>query len=148
MTATKSDRTAWIIVALAKAGEAGLNAVQLQKVLFLLGDRRKKAVGGAFYKFKPYNYGPFSQEVYGDADRMMGEGLIELDTSHGPSRRTYHLTEAGKALAKRLEKELPADGVKYLTDTVAWAQRLSFEQLIRAIYEAYPAMQKNSVFQG
>lgn len=147
MSPASTDRKAWIIVALAKAGEGGLTAVQLQKVLFLLGERRKPSVGKAFYKFKPYNYGPFSQEVYNDADLMAFDGLVELDASRGRSRRTYHLTEAGKGLAKKLAKELPEAGVTYLAETVAWAQRLSFEELVRAIYEAYPDMQKNSVFQ-
>jgi uncharacterized protein len=148
MSLKPRNRKDWIIVALAKAGEGGLTAVQLQKVLFLLAKRRPAAVGDSFYAFEAYNYGPFSREVYSDADGMTEGGLVELDGSRGRSRRTYHLTDAGRARAEQLEKELPPEGVQYLAETVAWAKRLSFDELVRAVYEAYPEMRENSVFKS
>jgi len=145
--AAKTMPRDWILVALLKAGDAGLNAVQLQKVMFLLGERRAKAVGRSFYSFDAYNYGPFSRNVYDDADAAIAAGLVELDASWGRSRRTYHLTDAGRREAEKLAKALPREGVEYLGQAVPWAQKLSFNELVRAVYEAFPEMRKNSVFQ-
>ena len=146
-TTAAHKRTQWLLVALAKAGDRGLTAVQMQKVLFLLGERRKSSVGRYFYEFEPYNYGPFSRDVYDDADRLLIDGAVELDTSGGRSLRTYRLTERGKEFALAAERDLPPEGVAYLAEVVPWVQSKTFTQLVRAIYEAYPAMRENSVFQ-
>lgn len=55
--------------------------VQLQKSLFVLGRRRAKDLGGDFYNFQPYDYGPFDASVYHDADALPLAGL-------DPDRRT------------------------------------------------------------
>jgi uncharacterized protein YwgA len=145
-TTGPNTRANWILVALAKAGDNGLTSVQLQKVLFLLGQRREGSVGSRYYKFVPYNYGPFSKDVYSDADQLILDGAVEVDASGGRSLRIYRLTEHGKHLADSLESELPGEGTDYLAKAVPWAQSQTFSQLVRAIYEAYPDMRENSVF--
>jgi len=41
---------------------------------------------------------------------------------------------------------VPDGAVAYLREVVPWAQSLSFNELVRAIYEAYPEPRANSVF--
>lgn len=137
----------WIVLALAKAEGHSLTPVQLQKSLFLLGERRAKAVQKPFYRFRPYDYGPFDAHVYHDADALAAEGLLVVDQSRGRSLREYRLTEEGVAVAQALEAETPDEALNYLGEVVPWAQRLSFNELVRAVYDEYPKMRANSVFQ-
>jgi hypothetical protein len=139
-------RQSWLLGAL-RAANRGLTTIQLQKSLFLLGERRKAAVGSDFYSFEAYNYGPFCRDVYDDADLLMAAGLVQLDMSSGRSLREYQLTPEGRARADQVVGELPAEAVAYLAKVVAWAQSLTFNDLIRSVYDAFPDMRKNSVFQ-
>ena len=142
------DRTEWILLALNAAESKKLSPVQLQKILFLLGDRRPKSVGSGFYTFRPYHYGPFDAEVYHDADFLVAKKLLLLDEAKGRSWRAYILTDAGKRQAQTAEKKAPQKTVAYLHRLVGWAQALPFESLVRAIYDAYPRMRVNSIFRA
>ncbi len=137
---------AWVLLALLHAKHHALTPVQLQKTLFLLGKRRSKDVGKAFYHFRAYDYGPFDVAVYTDADLLVDDGLVAVNTHGGRSLRYYHLTDDGVAEAKRLARSAPPKALAYLADVVPWAQQLSFNELVRAVYAEYPEMRANSVF--
>jgi len=138
----------WVLLALCAAERHSLTPVQLQKSLFLLGKRRSSDVGKPFYHFRAYDYGPFDVAVYADADGLAAEGLVSVDRSMGRSLRRFVLTADGEAEAKRLAAAVPEGAVAYLRKVVPWAQSLSFNELVRAIYEAYPETRANSVFNG
>jgi len=137
---------AWVLLALLHAKHHALTPVQLQKSLFLLGKRRPKDVGKAFYHFRAYDYGPFDVAVYNDADLLVADGLVAVNTRGGRSLRYYHLTDAGVAEAKRLARSAPEKALAYLAEVVPWAQQLSFNELVRPVYAEYPDMRENSVF--
>jgi len=139
-------RSAWVLLALHAAEGHSLTPVQLQKCLFLLGSRRPKDVGRDFYHFRPYDYGPFDVMVYTDSDQLVERGMVTIDKSMGQSLRRFVLTADGNAEAERLVHLVPPRGMAYLREVVAWAQRLSFNELVAAVYEAYPEMRANSVF--
>ncbi len=140
------ERSDWLLAALAAAGTHGLTPVQLQKSLFLLGERRRAAVGSPFYDFAAYDYGPFSRAVYEDADRLSVQGLLEVDASIGRRVRTYRITPAGVAREAATRPSLDPAGLEYVARVVSWSQSLTFEQLVKAVYEAFPEMKANSVF--
>jgi len=139
-------RSWWLLLALRAAGEQGLTPVQLQKALFVLGARRPQDVAEDFYSFQAYHYGPFDAAVYWDADILASDSLLFIDESKGRSLRTYRLTPEGAALADQVKARVSQQGVLYLEQVVEWALRLSFDQLIRSIYQAFPEMRANSVF--
>ena len=141
------DRRDWILLALLASAEHKLTAVKLQKTLFLLGARRRTEVGNDFYEFRPYHYGPFDANVYHDADLLRDEGLIEVDRSQGRSLRRYKLTEAGEVAAERAVQRRPGNAQAYLTNVVTWAEPLPFNALVRAIYDEFPEMRANSIFE-
>jgi hypothetical protein len=145
---TSIERFEWILLALNAAARKKLSPVQLQKILFLLGDRRPNSVGSHFYRFRPYHYGPFDAEVYHDADTLAAKKLLLLDEAKGRSWRAYSLTDAGIKKAKEAEKRAPKKTVVYLRSLVNWAEPLPFESLVRAIYDAYPKMRVNSIFRA
>ena len=138
-------RAKWLLLALRDATPDGLSAVQLQKVLFVFG-RRSKAELGAYYSFKPYQYGPFDSAVYADADALANLGLLKIDSSRGRSLRRFALTEEGASAADALAVEVPQQAKDYLRRVVEWAARLSFSALVRSVYESFPEMRANSVF--
>ncbi len=136
-------REDWALLAIAAADGAPLEPVQLQKALFLLGKEMPKAVGRGYYHFTPYNYGPFDQGVYADAEVLAARGLVSIDT---PRRwAVYAATAEGLRRAAELSGQV-ADAWGYLRKVVAWARGLTFQQLVRAIYAAYPDQRANSVF--
>ncbi len=134
----------WILLALLAAKDYRLQPVQLQKSLFLLSE--SGLLGGrSFYKFEPYHYGPFSHEVYKEADRMVLEGLIVVLPVPGVRWREYWITEEGKIAAEKIATK-PEQPWEYLKLLVTWIQDLSFQDLIKTIYAHFPAYKVNSVF--
>lgn len=76
-------RQDWTLLAIGLANGQGLSAVQLQKVLFLLERGVPKEISKPFYKFVPYNYGPFDSLVYHDADRLVLKNLVNINSGYG-----------------------------------------------------------------
>lgn len=143
------NRDRWTLLALAKAHDRGLSPVQLQKSLFLLGQNLNgDTIGSDFYQFEPYNYGPFDVAVYQDAERLADKGYVAITRT--PERRwpLYQITASGAAAAQQAQSYLTPAAIRYLESVVAWTQRLSFRQLVMAIYARYPEMRERSVFQG
>jgi hypothetical protein len=146
-SAGERKRSDWILLALLVAERRCLTAVKLQKTLFLLGERRRSELGDGYYQFRPYHYGPFDAEVYRDADALEASGLIEVDRSQGRSLRRYLLTDQGEAAATAAANHQSVAAKTYLTDVVSWAQPLPFNVLVRAIYDEFPEMRANSIFE-
>ncbi|MGH7720251.1 MAG: hypothetical protein ACREON_15585 [Gemmatimonadaceae bacterium] len=124
--------------------------MQLQKTLFLLGRRLtpEQLRVSKFYEFAPYDYGPFSREVYEDAERLEREGLVQIERPPHTRFNLYAVTPAGLERAAELEEVLAPPVRDYVRSVVAWAMSLTFNQLVSEIYKAYPEMRENSVFQG
>jgi len=138
----------WMLLAISSSVNGTLSPVQLQKSLFIFGQEKKKEVGSSFYKFDPYHYGPFSQAIYTDAAALDVDGYIQIVQIPSRSWPEYTITKAGLDKASELREVVPKKDYKYLSEVVNWAKSLSFADLLRAIYEQYPAFKKNSVFQG
>jgi len=139
----------WTLLAIAKAGSTPLQPVQLQKALFLIGQNLSKAkLKARFYIFDAYDYGPFCQAVYGDAETLEQTGLVTITRPPQSRYKLYTATEAGHERARALEQQLDADAVDYVGKAVRYTQSLSFNDLVAAIYKAYPEMKVNSVFKA
>jgi len=139
-------RANWPLLALAKSPDRCLTPVQVQKTLFLLGKREGTAVGSHYYKFVPYSYGPFSTDVYRDLDALVFHGFVEAVPAESQRWAEYRITKSGLAAAKKAESATPKKAKEYLERVAPWARSLTFSQLVRAVYEAYPEYRANSVF--
>lgn len=133
----------WTLLALAAAEGKTLSPVQLQKSLFLLGQKFGEELD-AFYDFEPYHYGPFSKDIYNDLIRLVYEGNAVITFGRW---KEYSATPDGLEVAKRLRESADADQVEYLHRVVNWARSLSFQTLVRSIYDKFPEYKSNSVFQ-
>ena len=143
------DRHEMALVVLSLAEGAEFTPVQIQKALFLASEK----VPGGFkphsrYDFQPYDYGPFDQRVYSDVEWLAGHGLARIDQRPGSRWRTYAATETGLSQGERLTRDLSPEHLVVLKKIVKLVRNLSFNDLVSAIYRAYPAMRARSVFRG
>lgn len=140
------NRSDWLLYVIAAAAPQGLSPVQLQKTMFLLGQENPKEVGKGFYTFEPYDYGPFTSDVYTDADVLAIQGLISIDNPLARGWRRYSATKEGLEQASRLAQNVSAKSEGYIEETIRWICALSFPDLVRTIYERYPSYRERSVF--
>ncbi len=135
-----------LLLVLSMAGDDHLTPVQLQKSLFLIGENCRQVVHGDVYEFEPYNYGPFCRAIYEDMQSSDMLPLVKITRRPGRSWAEYGATAKGleKARAIDVSEEIR----DYVRRVVAWTQRLSFADLVKAIYAKYPDYKKNSVFRG
>lgn len=140
------ERKHWTLLVISAAGTRGLSPVQLQKCLFLIGKNLPDEVGGNFYSFVPYNYGPFDQAVYADADTLVNEKLVTVTRAAGKTWAYYVITPEGTETAGRIAITLNPRVRDYIPKVVQWVLELSFVQLLNAIYQKYPEYKANSVF--
>ena len=143
-----TTRQEWLLLALAHRNGQPMTPVQIQKAMFLMGMEAKQLVGPGFYKFVPYNYGPFDGNVYHDLDGLAARGLVTGDSFPVRTWKTYAVTPAGLAEAARAKTTANKNALAYLARVVDWVSSMSFPQLVRAIYAKYPAFKANSVFTG
>ena len=139
-----------LVLAALVAGESNseLSPVQAQKLFFLIDKNVAEALGGQQYNFEPYDYGPFDSAVYADLDwlSLPQEGYMEIVRSG--RYRTYRLTARGREVGAQRLNQLDAQTRDYFGRAKDWVKSLSFQSLVRAIYQAYPEMRVNSIFQG
>ncbi len=135
-----------LISALASGASEEFSPVQLQKLIFLIDSELSPQVGGAYFHFKPYHYGPFDVTVYEEFLKLELEGLCH--TKGNGKTRAYMITEPGKKYAKKILNSLSESQKKYISEVARFVQSLAFPQLVSSIYKAYPHMKVNSVFRG
>lgn len=122
-------REDWALLVIAASDD--LPPVQLQKSLFLLGQRFPEAGGTGFYEFRPVGGGDFSEQIYLDADAFSEKGLVSIRFSESDGSRRFRLTPAGVERAKELEKQVPPALSRSLRNLVSWVKTRSIDQLLR-----------------
>lgn len=135
-----------VLAALAPAGGKPHSPVQVQKLLFLLDREAADLVGGPYFDFQPYDYGPFDKRVY---SVLEGLDVAELVTIRSDGwKRSYALTPAGQRKGEQLLEQLPAQAKRYIRRASAFVRELNFIELVSAIYQQYPEMRQNSVIRS
>ena len=119
--------------------------VQVQKLFFLIDKNVAKDIGGPFFDFQAYNYGPFDKEIYKLLQVFSTRGYIEIIREN--TWREYRLTKEGQDLGEKILRRIPAEINNYLEKISKFVLSLSFSELVMAIYKEFPEMRKNSVFQ-
>jgi hypothetical protein len=140
------DQQQVLLAALASGSHGDFSPVQLQKLMFLIDRNIGAAIGGPFFKFAPYDYGPFDANVYQTFSLLEVQGLAE-STGFGKERR-YRINGAGRALAGPILNSVAPAYRQYISDVAHFVQQLSFTALVSSIYKSYPEMKVNSVFRG
>lgn len=123
-----------------------MTPVQVQKLFFILDQKISALTGGKRFAFTPYNYGPFDPQVYSELDNLIRGGLASVDTS-GATRR-YYLTARGHSEGSVKFRSMIPAAQAYVRDLADWISKLSFQQLVSAVYAQWPEMKANSIFRG
>jgi uncharacterized protein YwgA len=137
-------RQDFVLATIAACEGAIYSPVQVQKMFFLLERNLAPRTFAPRFSFKSYHYGPYSKEVYDDLEALAAEALAAIHAEG--SWRRFALTTAGIAQGRRALAVLPLPVQKYIKQVSDFVLRLSFSELVSAIYKAYPDMRKNSVF--
>ncbi len=136
------NRTDILLAIIASADGKPLQPVHLQKVAFLVADEFASELPEDYYQFRKYRYGPFSAAIYQDAEMLEYWGLVKISRAENSREREYTVTD--RHVIETLA--LPERVLTYIKETVDWASRQSFQELVRSIYYWYPEYQENSVF--
>ena len=130
-----------ILHVLSLAENRSLSPVQIQKLLFLIDERISHSIiGGKFFNFKPYDFGPFDKQIYIELDSLITDGLIDVE--YIEKVKYFHLKDI--SLSTQINSEIN-DKIKNLC---AFVKKCSFKELLTAIYNEYPSMAVNTVFKG
>ena len=135
-----------VMAALAPANGGTHTPVQVQKLLFLVDRNIPEIIGGPHFEFEPYDYGPFDKAVYDILRDLAAEGLVEISEEPGRRWKRYRLTDAGQEIGELVLNKISEKGREYIRQLSTFVRSLTFDQLVSAIYKAYPEMKVNSVF--
>ena len=123
--------------------DSWVDRIRLMKGMFLFQEEGD-APPEVDYDFQPYDYGPFTREVYEDLEELGSEGLI-IEARDGKSYRT---NAAGRRRIEKLaldEPGLDPDAIGRLQNLRVELCDLSFRQLLKRVYEAHPESAARSV---
>lgn len=140
------QRDELILAAMAPGGGYRYSPVQMQKLLFLIDRQIPERVGGPYFRFEPYHYGPFDRDVYNELDLLAERGLVAIEYNASP--RTFALTAEGGAWGDAALSGLPPNARDFIVRASNFVRAQSFSSLVSAIYKAFPDMRANSVFQS
>jgi hypothetical protein len=140
------SREDWTLLVIAASD--GLHPVQLQKSLFLLGQRFPAVVGSGFYEFRPVAGGDFSEQIYADAYTLAKNGFVSIRFSEEDGSRRYRLTPAGSDRSKIVEKRVDPALSRSLRSLVSWVRNRSVDQLLRGSSELSRSIKPGSESRG
>jgi uncharacterized protein YwgA len=136
-----------LLAVLAASGGRNYAPAQIQKAIFLVTENLPALVTkGPKYHFEPYDYGPFDRRVYSDCEVLATAGKVEI--LQGPRWKYYAATNAGVDRGKTILNSLSKSDSDYIVSVSNWVRSLTFEQLVKSIYDKYPKMKVNSIFRG
>lgn len=131
----------WLLIFLSSGADGvssrALDPVRIQKGMFLLSKRGPASARNA-YDFEPYNWGPFSRQVYRDLDELENAGLIQRSPVEGQSWSVFTCTPEGALKAAAISESVSPEDRTWLLGLRSFVQQHSFAGLLKAIYEAYP----------
>lgn len=140
------DKRELLLVALGQGGNDFHTPVQVQKLLFLIDKNIGERLGGPFFNFAPYDYGPFDSSIYEVLRDLERDELI-CSKAATNGMKIHGLTDKGLIKCNQLSQLIDPISIDYIKRVSEFVRSLSFPELVSAIYKAYPEMKLNSVFQ-
>jgi hypothetical protein len=142
------NRRDLVLAILAASEGRPYTPVQIQKAVFIVCDQFRELIDdGQGFNFEPYDYGPFDSDVYSEISELDSNGEAIIAPSGVGNWNTYAASDYGLIRGRELLDKMGKEG-KYVQKISDWVRSLSFNQLVKSIYEAYPDMRANSIFRG
>ena len=151
----------------AKSGSGELSGVtRLEKLIFLAQEEMKGLDDSVeAFKFKPWKFGPFSEEIYEALDMLCNvdlvdvrerkiasypefvesEGLVDVAEQVGVVEKVFKLTDRGQRVADILQEELPPGVWDAICQLKKRLGELPLTRLIHYVYHKYPETTTESV---
>jgi hypothetical protein len=129
--------------ALGVEGPEVLDPIRIQKGMFFVSQRGPKR---DIYKFRPYNWGPFSSDLYGDLDFLVATGALTREHVPGRTWDRFRVTEVGLERARALAASLHQQEVAWLGQLRRFLTTRSFDKLLDDVYEAFPEYATESLY--
>jgi hypothetical protein len=144
------SRSDWLILFAAFEGApGGLDPVRLQQSLFLFS-RCPGVPLRSKYAFEAGVYGPISDELYEDLDRLVGERLLEpvpVKGAHWSLYKPIDVTfERARRILRRAEADDLVDATRQLAEIKHYVSSVGFGELLERVYAEHPEFAVNSVF--
>lgn len=142
------DRREIVLTVLTAGKGRAFSPAQIQKAVFLVDKNLPRLVdrGGGF-NFVPYNYGPFDRDVYSEADNLQRDGAAIISPSSNGRWMTYAASDLGIKRGEKLLAQMSVKNRRYVESVAEWVLAQSFGSLVKSIYDLYPKMRANSIFQ-
>lgn len=121
-----------VLASFAAAGrETALDPIRAQKLLFLVDREVSERIGGPYFDFRPYHYGPFDADVYSALDNLATSEDLRID---GSGRHPcYQLTETGYRRGRTVLGGLPHPVSKYMRNAARWIRLTPYRRILSAI---------------
>ena len=140
----KRNREDIVAAAFAAAGpSAAFDPIRVQKLLFLIDREVSERIGGPFFQFQPYHYGPFDRTIYDVIGKLVAGGDACIASS-GPYPR-YLLSSAGYRRGTAVLASFPEGVADYFWRVARWLRLIPYRRMLAAIYQQYPDMAVKSV---
>jgi hypothetical protein len=124
-------------------GPDELDPIRIQKGMFLLSMRGPKR---DLYRFRPYNWGPFSVDLYGDLDLLVANGMLVAQDQPGRAWARFKPTGEGVARARQVATQVGAPAVSWLGITRQFLTTRGFAKLLSDVYDEFPEYATASLF--
>lgn len=139
----------------ANDSEPIIGRTRLQKLVFLIEMEFQESEGQLplspnSYNFEPYDYGPFSKELYQDIDSLEEQNLVEElreEYREGEVRYEYNINDKGEEFVENnLSKEETEIVLSLAQEVKDEFNEMDLPDLIKEVYSRYPEYAKNSVY--
>jgi len=142
------NRNDFVLAVFASSNNAIYSPVQIQKLFFLIEKKIPEISENNYFNFTPYNYGPFDPNIYDVISELISTEDLEMIIDINSKIIKYNTTKKGQIRGEHILHSLGekvADKIRILSEFV---RKLSFSELVSAIYKEYPDMKKYSIFRG
>ena len=135
-------------------GEPIEGRTRLQKLVFLMQKRLEEAgedpLQSDDYEFIPYDYGPFSKELYDDLDEIMARNMVEgreENLDEDKVKYNYKIQEDGEQWVSDQLSKKEAQRILELAEEIKNEYGdVYLSDLIDEVYSRYPKYAENSIY--
>lgn len=125
---------------------------RLEKLIFAIQKRliedMKWGITANNYDFRPFNFGPFTEEVFDDVESLKLLSLVNIEEEG--DEQIYSLTSKGTVVVENLiaQKRLTPEFLSEIRKIAKNLGELTLEKLVEKVYKEYPEYASNSLIKS
>lgn len=128
-------------------GDAIRGRTRMQKLVFLLQEELEGDNPGS-YRYEPYDYGPFSKDLYFDIDELVERDVIKEEKTEFDEDKVvyeYRLGLRAEEYLTRWSSDLKASLREKASEIKSDFNDLDLQKLLEYVYEEHPFYASESV---